>query len=158
MGATKVNVTILAPDSSVKSMQDELRDGSVQAAIEAARAAYVGVDSDGNVPVVTYDEDFDNGVDVAVQTAAKTDGPDIVVIITDLESNDRAKAERLLAGSDDMFVLVPVSNQGYDESWAARLDADDEGPNNVDVIDVNGLRDPKVAMAEVGPFLDRVAA
>lgn len=157
MGA-QVNVTILAPDHSVTSMQDELQDGSVQTAIEAARAAYVGVDSDGNVPVVTYDEDFDNGIAVAVETAAKTDGPDIVVIITDLVSNDRAKAERLLAGSDDMFVIVPVSNQGYDAAWAAKLDADEEGPNNVDVIDVAGLSDPKVALAEVGPFLDRVAA
>jgi hypothetical protein len=157
MGAN-VNVTILAPDHSVKSMLDELQDGSVQAAIEAARAAYIGVDSDGNVPVVTYDEDFDNGVEVAVRTAAQTDGPDIIVLITDLVSNDREKAERLLAGSDDMFVIVPVSNQGYDEAWADKLDADEEGPNGVDVINVAGLRDPKVAMAEVGPFLDRVAA
>jgi|GEM_PF-2417727 len=153
----KVNVSVFVPDNTVTSMSDELADGSVQRAVDTAKAAYLSVDSDGQIPVQTYDEDFDNAVEAATKYAETTDGADLIVIVTDLESNDRAKAERLLRGSDDMFVIVPVSNQGYDQAWADKLDADQEGPNNVDVIDPEELTDNATAMAEVGPWLNRVA-
>jgi flavin-binding protein dodecin len=155
---SKSNVVVFAPNSTVSSMQDEIADGSVDRAIAAAVAAYVGVDSNGQVPVERYSNDFDDAVAEAVEYAAGTPGSDIVVIITDLVSNDRPRAERLLADSDDMFVLVPVSNQGYDEAWAERLDKDADGPNNVDVVTVADLANPSVAMAEVGPFLARTAS
>jgi alkaline phosphatase len=155
---TNVNVTILVPGNTVKSMADELADGSVANAVEAAKAAYTGVDSDGNVPVVEYTEDFDNAVTEAVALADKTDGPDLIVIVTDFECNDRAAAVNGLKNSDDMFVLVPVSNQGYDEAWAAELDDDAAGDNNVDVVSPSDLSNPDVARAEVNTWLRKVGA
>jgi 2-phospho-L-lactate guanylyltransferase (CobY/MobA/RfbA family) len=154
MGNTAtVNVSIFVPNGSVASMQDEVQDGSVQAAVKAATAAYLGVDSDRDIPVREYDEDFDNAIAAATKYADTTEGVDVIVVITDLVCDDPARAERLLKESGDMFVIVPVSNQGYDETWAAKLDNDAAGPNNVDVISVADLANPQIAMAEVGPFL-----
>ena len=153
MSHKTANVTIFVPNSSVATMQDELANKSVEKAVAAAIEAYTPVDSDQQVPVVEYSGDFDDAVELAVQHAAGTDGADILVIITDFESDDRAKAERLLEQSDDMFVLVPVSNQGYDTDWAAKLDNDAAGDNNVDVVTVENLSDPSVALAEVNTWL-----
>lgn len=150
------NVAIFVPGPSVKSMEDELADGSVAKAVEAALAAYTGVDTDGDVPTREYSEDFDNAVTEAIAYAGKTDGPDLLVIVTDLECDDPATAERLLSSlTDDMVVIVPVSNQGYNQAWADKLDDDAAGPNCVDVVTVDGLADSSVALAEVGPFLER---
>lgn len=158
--ANPVNVSIWIPGSNVASMQDEIADGKVQAAVDAALKAYKPIDSDGDVPVKTYTEDFDNAVEESLAYAGTTPGADLVVIISDLESNDRAKAERLLAqvkANGDMVVVVPVSNQGYDEDWATKLDADTPaGSNHVDFVTVEELADPAVALAEVKQFLATV--
>jgi hypothetical protein len=154
---TNVNVTILVPGQTVESMRDELADGKVAAAVEAIKAAYTGVDSDKIVPVVEYTEDFDNAVTEAVALANKTDGPDLLVIVTDFVCDDPAAANGL-KNSDDMFVLVPVSNQGYDEAWASELDDDAAGDNNVDVVAVSDLSNPDVALAEVNTWLQKVGA
>ncbi len=158
MGAQQLNVVVFVPDSTVASMQDELSDGSVDTATRAALAAYRALDSDGNVPVEKYSGDLDDAIVKAEQYADRTDGADLVVIITDFVSDDHGQAVRTLRGSDNMFVLVECSNQPVDRTFADELDADDQGDNNVDVITVAGLADPQVAMAEVQPYLDRVAA
>jgi len=150
-----VNVTVLVPDATVKSMADEIADGSVDRAIEAAIAAYKGVDSDGQIPTKPYDEDFDNAVAVAQSVANGTEGADLLVIVTDLETNDRARAERLLdelAASGDFVSIVTVSNQGIDTAWAKKLDDEIAGYKSVDVLDVDGLKVPAVALAEAGPW------
>lgn len=147
-----VNVEVLVPDSSVASMQDEIADNSVQTAVEAAQRAYASV-ATSSVQVVSYDEDFDNGLAVANDYADATEGPDVRVIISDLECNEPERAEQLLNDSDDVTVVVVVSNQGYDTAWAKRLNS----MNNVHVVSVADLANPAIAMAKVGPFLEHVA-
>lgn len=153
-----VNVTVLQPGATVTTMQDELQDGSVANAVQAAIAAYRGIDSDGDVPVVNYDEDFDDAVAKAVEIAGKTDGDDLLVIISDLECNDPNRAERLLADLDgDFVVIVPVSNQGYNQAWAQRLDDDSPAADKIDVITVEGLSNRETAFAEVDAWLKAAA-
>lgn len=160
MGSTtKLNVAIFVPGNGVPSMRDEIKNGSVQRVADAALTAYRGLDSDNDVPVLTYSGgDLDDAIVEAERYANGTQGRDLIVIVTDFESDDHAKAVRTLRGSDNMFVLGRCSNQPVDEAFAAELDADHEGPNNVDVIDEAGFADRSVAMAEVGPFLARTAS
>lgn len=152
----KVNVTVLVPDATVRSMADEIADGSVRSTLEAAKAVYAEIDSDGIVEVAEYDEDCDNAVAKAIQVAEGTTGRDLVVVLTDFQSNDRARAEQLLTGKigDDMIVFVPVSNQGYDETWADRLDNGLPTSNRIDVVTVDGLGNRDTAFAKVGPWLN----
>ena len=158
MGSTKLNVAVFIPGNGVPSMRDEIKDGSVQRVADAALTAYRGLDSDNDVPVLTYSGDLDDAIVEAERYANGTQGRDLIVIVTDFESDDHAKAVRTLRGSDNMFVLGRCSNQPVDEAFAAELDADYEGPNNVDVVTVADLANPSVAMAEVGPFLARTAS
>lgn len=157
---SNVNVSVWIPGATVESMQDELQDNKVRQAVDAVLAAYKGLDSDGDVPVKEYTEDFDNAVEESLAYANTTPGADLVVIVTDLKCNDPAKAEKLLSqvkANGDMVVIVPVSNDGYDETWAAKLDADTaSGSNHIDVVEVSDLSDPAVALDEVRQFLATV--
>ena len=144
-------VIVLRPDATVKTMADEVADGSVDEAVKAAVAAYRGIDSDGNVEVVSYDEDCDNAVAKAVSLA--TEDSCLLVIITDFQGNDLDSAERTLAGlrnSDDFVVFVAVSNQGYNHVWAKQLDEDSPSADRIDVVDTAGLRDPVEEVERIG--------
>jgi hypothetical protein len=153
MSNQKANVAVFVPDRSVSTMTDEIDAGLVQKATEWAVKRYRGVDSDGNVPVLDYSNDFDDAIVAAEQYAQGTDGLDVLVIVTDFQCDDPERAVRTVRRSDNMFVLVPCSQQGYDEEYAKRLDADNEGDNNVDVVPVDS--DAAVALTEVNPWLDR---
>lgn len=150
-----VNVTVLKPGPTVSSMTDEVADGKVAAAVDAAKAAYLPADSDGKVEVVDYPEDFDDAVAKAIEVAKGTNGRDLLVIVTDLECNDPARAESLLTDElgDDFVVIVPVSNQGYNKSWATKLDDDLSTSNQIDVVTVEGLGNRSTAFAEVDAWL-----
>jgi hypothetical protein len=154
MSNQKANVAVFVPNGSVSTMTDEIADGKVSEAAQAALKAYRGVDSDNNVPVLEYSGDFDDAVVAAEQYAQGTDGLDILVLVTDLECDDPRRAVRTVRDSDNMFVIVPCSNQGYNRQFADELDADHEGDNNVDVVQVRDLGDPAVALKEVTPWLE----
>lgn len=158
MTNTKANVTVFVPDSSVATMADEVANGTVDKALAAAKAAYLGVDSDDQVEVRTYPSDLDDAIETASKYAATTDGADILVILTDFECNDPEKAKRLVRESDDMFVLVLVSDQPHNQALADELDDDAAGDNNVDVVPWEQLSNPDVALAEVTPWLQQVGA
>jgi hypothetical protein len=146
-------VTVFVPDTTVKSMQDEIEAGLVASAQRDAIAAYLELDDDGNVEVRSYGEDFDNGVADAIAFAQQSPGSDLLVIITDLVCDDPAKAEELLSSlTDDFVAIVTVSLQGYDKAWAKKLD--DELPTKrlIDVIDAGELSNRETAYAEVGQW------
>lgn len=153
-----VNVTVWAPGKTVPTMQDELDDGNVQRAVDAAIAAYLPIDSDGSVPVMYYDSDFDNAVVAATDYAKGTKGRDLLVIISDLVCGQPRVVEQRfaqLSSTDDLVIVVPVSNQGHNEKWAKQLDDEGPGAANVDVITVEGLADRTTAYAEVDPWLNK---
>lgn len=148
-----ISVSVFVPGSTVPSMQDEIQDGKVTAAVEAAKKAYMSFDSDGQIPVIEYTEDFDNAVAEALAYADKTPGVDLIVIVTNFVCDQPRRADSLLAElKDDFVVLVPVSNKGYNETWANMLDNASPAADKIDVITVDGLSDPSIARDEVGPW------
>lgn len=147
-----LNVTVFAPDSTVSSMADEVADGSVERAAQAAVAAFTSIDTDGKIPTVTYGSDFDDAIAIALQAAEDTDGADLVVVITDLNCNQPERAEQLLtelAEAGNFVLIVPVSNQGYNKTWAEKLDNEHPGATQIDVVTADDLGNPEIAMAEV---------
>jgi len=144
-----IQVTVLRPDSSVASLQDEIAAGLVDAAQKAAIAVYGKIDADSQVDVREYDEDFDNGLAVAKQVAADTTADvDLLVLIADGVSNDRPRAEQLLSdlAADGNFVVVVDVNQQPTEdltNWLTYLDDKSPFADNVDVRTTAELSTPK---------------
>ena len=159
MAKTNVAVSIIVPGTANTSMSDEIADGSVAAAVEAAKLAFGPYDSDGDIPVITSGgSDFDDALKDAVAYAVSTDGDDLLVFITDGEADDPAGAEeaiRQLVNDGNFVVIVVVNNQEVNTAWLDELDGDANTPegetNGVDVF--YGLDELGEAGREVGIWL-----
>lgn len=151
-----VNVVIAIPDNSVESMRDEIADGTVASFVEAARKSVVAkLDTDGDIPVAKYSGDLD---DALAQLVAQYGDGTVFVVGTDYVSDDHSRAIRITRENPNkFFLLTELSNQGVDGDFKDALDADSEGDNNVDTVNVADLADATVALKELNPHLKRLA-
>lgn len=134
------NVAILRPSTNVSSLSDELQDGQVQQAVDAALAAYKGLDSDGDVPVVEYDTDLAGALRKATEVANASKGNDLLVVVSDGVTSDRDAVRKqidALVADDNGVVIVDVNNQRDTDVTAFLEELDNDGKTNkVDRVDV----------------------
>jgi hypothetical protein len=153
-----VPVIILEPSVEVGSMAEVVRDGAVKPVVEEIIEVYSAIAENGEVRVIRYAGNLNGATRRAVDLTA-SQGPSLVVLITDYYADNRTRVQELIeafTAQGNFLVLTPVSEGGNDQSWAEHLLDELTRPAQIDIIPVGDFGNPEPSFAKVGKWLNEL--